>query len=159
MSQSKQNTPVITQLTLGRNLHDITELDRFLDNGICVQLIKHNPMKVRFGSQDTMTLSKKDIGHLKLFTQVTHEQHEYLNHSSSCRVFSLTSAPVEELYVVVGRVADNDNVLKFVKSTSADDAAVQFEKYLRTEEDCTDDDIIVDYAIPLSHAENHLLAI
>lgn len=109
MSQNNNSEVLITRLMLGRNLHDITDQDRFLDNGICVQLIKHIPMKIRFGSQDSMILSKDDIGHLKLFTQITHEQHEYLNHSANCRVFSLTNDPLEELYVSSSNFSNLNN--------------------------------------------------
>lgn len=87
MSHSTQQNAVITTLTLGRNTHQITEQDRFLNNGICTQLIKATPMKVRFGEQDTLTLSKKDIEHLQGFTQQSLTNHEYhANH-----VFSLVS--------------------------------------------------------------------
>jgi hypothetical protein len=159
MDACKTNN-IITELTLGRNTHKITELDRFLDNGICVQLVKQQPMKVRFGAQDTMTLSKDDVGRLAQFTQITHERHEYLCHTSKCRVFSLTSEPIKEMFVVVGRVADCESVLKFVKSNSEEDAANQFEAFIRIEHDCDgEDEIFIDYSIPLSNAENNILAI
>jgi hypothetical protein len=80
---------VITTLVLGRNTHEITKKDRFLDNGVCVQLVKENPLKVRHGAKDTMTLSEADIFHVNKFNSITHTEHEWACHGAKCKVFSL----------------------------------------------------------------------
>ena len=91
----ENSSKVITELKLGRNFHEITKADRFLDNGLCVQLLKAKPMKVRYGEKDTMTLKQGDLEHLAKFGQITHGHHEY----RGCKVFSLVH-PEEKFYVM-----------------------------------------------------------
>jgi hypothetical protein len=83
----KESTyPAITSLTLGenKNIHVITCKDRFLDNGLNIQLIKEIPMKVRFPS-DSLTLDETAINKLFSFKQIAHQKHEY----GHARVFSV----------------------------------------------------------------------
>jgi hypothetical protein len=82
----KSTHPEITKLILGenKNEHVITCKDRFLDNGLCIQLIKEIPMKVRFQG-DSLVLKVDDIKGLERFSQTTHKSHEY----SGFHVFSL----------------------------------------------------------------------
>jgi hypothetical protein len=80
---------IITTLQLGRNTHEITKNDRFLNNGVCVQLVKENPLKIRHGASDTMTLSQADILHIENFNSIIHTEHEWACHGLKCKVFSL----------------------------------------------------------------------
>lgn len=92
----------ITTLVLGknRNPHVITKKDRFLDNGVCIQLIKEVPMKVQYEG-DSLVLDDNAIGELKRYQQLVHSDHEYKRHhpNASCSVFSIVSD--EERFLVL----------------------------------------------------------
>lgn len=99
----KSEFKTITTLILGSNLnpHPITKRDRFLDNGVCVQLIKEKPMKVQYPG-DSLVLDKNSLGVLKQYQQLDHDEHEYKRHhpGADCRVFSIVSE--EERFLVMG---------------------------------------------------------
>ncbi len=103
IKQSKH--AAITQLTLGRNVHNITKRDRFLDNGICIQLVKEIPMKVILPG-DSLTLNEESIKSLNQFQKIVHRDHEYKVHGSGCGVFSIVSH--DERFMVMGYEDQND---------------------------------------------------
>ncbi len=99
----------ITTLILGdnENVHLITKRDRFLDNGVCVQLIKEHPMKVRYAG-DSLALSDSDIELLNKYQHIVHRDNEYTrNHPNACcKVFSIVSD--DERFLVMGYQNEKD---------------------------------------------------
>lgn len=84
MDNKKSNDAIILSLKLGRRVFDITENDKFMDNGSCVQIITR---KVPSGTWWTTCpkLSKKAIKEISTFEQISHP-HQY---SRGVKVFSL----------------------------------------------------------------------
>ena len=117
MPKSRQDNPYIkpsaekpiTTLVLGsnQNTHVITKKDRFLDNGVCVQLLKEIPMTVQYAG-DSLALDDEAIKTIARFQQITHRRNEYTQqgHGISFRVFSIVSD--EERFLVMGYPTSTD---------------------------------------------------
>ncbi|MEZ9701225.1 hypothetical protein AB4455_06135 [Vibrio sp. 10N.261.46.E12] len=93
----------ITTLVLGknRNAHHITKYDRFLDNGICVQLLKEKSMKVQFAG-DSLALDEKSLATIRQYQKIVHKDNEYVKTygKGSCEVFSIVKEG--ERFLVMG---------------------------------------------------------
>lgn len=90
--------PTITTLKLGRNIHKITKKDLFFDNGVCVQLLKEHPMKVRIGDLDTVFLQVEHLAQIAKFGVVEHVNHPYAVRNN--RVWSIVEP--DERFLVMG---------------------------------------------------------
>lgn len=75
-------------LKIGRNLYEITEEDRFLDNGVCVQLVTQSKEKSDFGHRPAPTLSKTANDEISKFQKVFLSHH----YGDGCKLFTLRSA-------------------------------------------------------------------
>ena len=74
-------------LKVGRHSYKITELDRFMDNGSCVQLISQSKENPVYGSRQNPVLSKRAILEISKFThnQIVH------GYSNCVKIFSLSN--------------------------------------------------------------------
>jgi hypothetical protein len=81
---------ILVSLKIGRQVYDITEADKFLDNGACVQIItKRGPFdNWRY---TTPIVTKKAMRGIGAFARVNHP-HKY---GSGCTVFSLQNSGIE----------------------------------------------------------------
>ena len=98
----------ITKLTLGnnKNVHIVTKMDRFLDNGCCVQLLKEIPMKVQLAG-DSLTLNEESIRAIAKFQKIRHRKHEFLCHGyPNCEVFSIVADT--ERFMILGYESEQD---------------------------------------------------
>jgi len=75
---------ILVSLKIGRRVYDITEADKFLDNGACIQILtKRGPWA---GWYETIPmLTKKAAREIGAFARVNHP-HKY---GAGCTVFSL----------------------------------------------------------------------
>lgn len=75
---------ILVSLKIGRQVYHITEADKFLDNGACIQILtKRGPFAD--WHHTTPTLTKKAEREIGAFSRVNHP-HKY---GASCTVFSL----------------------------------------------------------------------
>ncbi len=100
----------ITTLILGgcRNPHVITKRDRFLDNGVCIQLLKERPMKFQHAG-DSLVLDDQSLATIRQFRAITHSDSEFHRHHGpdiNCRVFSIVDD--HERFTVVGYSSEQD---------------------------------------------------
>jgi hypothetical protein len=74
----------LISIKIGRRVFNITEADKFLDNGACVSIITR---RIWSGTWHTSTplMTKKAMREIKAFRRVEHP-HKY---GSGCTVFSL----------------------------------------------------------------------
>jgi hypothetical protein len=74
----------LISIKIGRHVFNITEADRFLDNGACVQIMTRS---IPFDTWDTSNpcMTAKAMREIKAFRRVEHP-HKY---GSGCTVFSL----------------------------------------------------------------------
>lgn len=98
------------KLTLGKNenTHVITKKDRFLDNGVCIQLLKEIPMKVQHAG-DSLALCKESINALNSYQKINHANHEFKQHGASCEVFSIVKNDERFLIMAYDNQDDVDN--------------------------------------------------
>jgi hypothetical protein len=104
--ESKEKT--ITTLTLGsnKNEHIITKKDRFLDNGICIQLLKELPMKLQYPG-DSLVLDKVATKETERFEWVAHKKHEFTEMGgNNAKVYSLFH--LDERFHIMGYGSQND---------------------------------------------------
>jgi hypothetical protein len=81
---------ILVSLKIGRQVYDITEDDKFLDNGACIQIItKRGPFDT--WRHTTPILTKKAMREIGAFARVNHP-HKY---SSGCTVFSLQNIGID----------------------------------------------------------------
>lgn len=103
----------ITTLTLGRNanVHTVTKKDRFLNNGLCIQLKKEIPMKVRYAG-DSLVLDEQAIEKIGSFQKIVHRDSEYHRDypNPSFEVFSIVKP--DERFLVMGYDDENDVTAK-----------------------------------------------
>lgn len=83
--------PVLISLRIGRRTYDITEADRFLDNGACVHILTQVRRQLVW-SIEHQIMTKKALREIAHFTRVEHP-HKF---QGNCVVFSLT-APSREV--------------------------------------------------------------
>jgi len=76
---------ILTSLKINRHVYDITERDRFMDNGCCVQLITQSLEKAEWGRRPSPVLSKRAVKQIGAFSRVE-VPHKYGEHVS---VFTL----------------------------------------------------------------------
>lgn len=97
----------ITTLILGanKNPHKITKADRFLDNGLCIQLLKENSMKVQYAG-DSLALDDHSISVIKKYQRINHASHEFSHPSTGCEVFSLVAD--DERFLLMGYESQED---------------------------------------------------
>ena len=76
---------IIIKLKIGRVTYDITDEDKFMDNGSSVQLITQSRENVTWGQRINPVLTKKAIKEISVFTrlQIAH------GYSDKVKVFSL----------------------------------------------------------------------
>jgi len=75
---------ILVSLKIGRQVYDITEADKFLDNGACVSILtKRGPFSDWHFTIPIMT--KKALREIGAFIRVNHS-HKY---GAGCTVFSL----------------------------------------------------------------------
>jgi len=76
---------MLLNLKIGRNNYEITEEDRFIDNGTCVYLTTQSKEKLVCGRRSTPKLSKRALKEIGEFQKV------YLTHyyGDICKLFSL----------------------------------------------------------------------
>lgn len=75
-------------LKIGRNKYDITENDKFLDNGACIQLLTQNKNKPgAWGRRPVPVLSKMAEKELKAFLRIQRKH----NYGASVEVFSIST--------------------------------------------------------------------
>ena len=79
---------MLLNLKIGRNIYEITEADRFLDNGACIQLITQSKERVSWGHQQQPTLSKRAAREIDAFKRVYFSHH----YGDGCKLFSLRGA-------------------------------------------------------------------
>ena len=80
---------ILVSLKLGRQVYDITEADKFLENGACIQIItKRGPFAN--WHYTTPTLTKRATREIGAFARVNHP-HQY---GEGCTVFSLQNNAV-----------------------------------------------------------------
>lgn len=75
-----------TIIKIGRHEYKITDSDRFMDNGSCVQLLSQSKEKAHYGSRPSPVLSKKAVKEIEKFKRIQLE-HDYKNKNVS--VFKL----------------------------------------------------------------------
>jgi len=75
------------KLKIGRHEYEITEKDRFMDNGSCVQLLSQSKGKSSWGKRPSPVLSKKAVKEISKYTRkiIAHDYGEWVT------VFSLKS--------------------------------------------------------------------
>ena len=63
------------------------------------------------------------------------------------------------LFVVVGRVCDEEDVLRFVKATSSDEAEAKFTQMIKVLQDWNrDNEIYIEFCVPLSDYQSFLIS-
>jgi hypothetical protein len=75
---------ILISLKIGRQVYDITEADRFLDNGACIQILTQRGKYANW-HYTTPMMTKKAIREISEFARVNHP-HKY---GECCTVFSL----------------------------------------------------------------------
>lgn len=66
-------TKKLITLKIGRHTYDITESDRFIDNGIWVQLTTQNKQTYTWDQPVDPVLSKKSVKQIGRFTKLFHD--------------------------------------------------------------------------------------
>ena len=62
---NEQNTPIYNiNIKIGRHQYIITKDDKFMDNGVCIQLLTQSKEKSNWGQKPTPILSKKVVKEL-----------------------------------------------------------------------------------------------
>ena len=76
----------ILTVKIGRHEYKITDSDRFMDNGSCVQLLTQSKENAIYGRRPYPVLSKRAVAEINKFT------HNPISHSYSndVKIFSLT---------------------------------------------------------------------
>jgi len=74
-------------IKIGRHEYKITEADRFMDNGACVQLLTQSKENAMYGQRHTPVLSKRAVAEISKFT------HNPIPHgySNDIKIFSLSN--------------------------------------------------------------------
>jgi hypothetical protein len=73
------------KIKVGRHEYEITNSDKFMDNGACVQLLSQSKERVDWGAKPNPVLSKRAVKEISKFTRVQ-ENHNY---GGNVQVFSL----------------------------------------------------------------------
>lgn len=82
---------VITVIKVKQHEYEITEKDRFMDNGHCVQLLTQNKQYDKWGKAANPVLSKRVIKEMSAFNRIRHE-HDY---GCQVTIFSLKKPETE----------------------------------------------------------------
>lgn len=75
------------ELKIGRHKYTITEKDRFLDNGSCVQLLTQSKEKVSWGRRATPVLSRRAVKEIAAYSRVSYPYDAIVK----CQYFGLTN--------------------------------------------------------------------
>ena len=81
---------ILVSLKMGRQVYDITDTDKFLDNGACIQIITQRGPFHNYHFA-TPVLTKKATREIGVFARVNHP-HKY---GAGCTVFSLQNAGLD----------------------------------------------------------------
>jgi hypothetical protein len=74
-------------LKIGRHSYTITEIDIFMDNGACVQLLSQSKETPDLGRRPNPVLSKRAIKEMSALTRVQHNH----SHGKRVTIFNLIS--------------------------------------------------------------------
>lgn len=78
---------IVLTIKVGRHSYDITSRDRFLDNGVCIQLLTQAKQRAQWGHYVTPLLSKRAVKEV-MTHPIKYVRHTY---GESCRVFYVSN--------------------------------------------------------------------
>jgi len=87
-SAQAETSAILTSIKIKRHVYNITESDRFMDNGCCVQLMTQTRENATWGRPPLPVLSKREVKRIGAFSRVE-VPHQYGKHVS---VFKLQNS-------------------------------------------------------------------